>query len=197
MKTFEAFTLLEGPARLTASCPAGQDLYVWLPAIVGWIDIDGRRFDPSGKGIMRAEGQTDFEMAIHYRSVVSETWAACLDRGRLERAFERLQSTAATSVTVVGHTLSARIPAGSGAKLAVVAVTRAPGWTCRSDRTWTPPVDFGGLIGVELGPGATTIECHFQPSGLKPGAAGSGLALLVTLGLAAWDRRRTRVVTAR
>jgi hypothetical protein len=60
----------------------------------------------------------------------------------------------------------------------VVAETWDRGW--RSSEGKTVPVDAARL-GVELGPGAGTLELRYRPAGLVPGAALSLLAVLTLL----------------
>ncbi|HWN43338.1 MAG TPA: YfhO family protein [Thermoanaerobaculia bacterium] len=75
-----------------------------------------------------------------------------------------------------------------GRSTLVVAETWDHGWRASAGGKPVPvvPVD-GALLGVELGPGAGTLELRYRPAGLVVGA---WLTLLGLLGLAALFRRR-------
>lgn len=73
----------------------------------------------------------------------------------------------------------------------VVAETWDRGWRALAGGRPVPvvPVD-GALLGVELGPGAGTLELRYRPAGLLPGAALSCLGFLAILPAFLLRRRR-------
>ncbi|NUP39863.1 MAG: YfhO family protein, partial [Streptomyces sp.] len=193
-----------GAAVLTATCTPGSEAYVWAPQFTGTATLDGAR--PVGMGghlpavrapmaavgTVPASGQVRVSLRFFGHLRLPDQPVGCLVRSRLDGAVRQLTATGATDVRVDGHHLSATLPAGSTGT-AVVAVPRIEGWRCAAGGASAKPAHkYLGLIAVPLDGRATSIDCTFQPPGLKAGGAvgAAALAGLVATGL--WYRRVNR-----
>ncbi|MFP5502066.1 MAG: hypothetical protein ACLGIN_06225, partial [Candidatus Sericytochromatia bacterium] len=117
-------------------------------------------FDPRGEALLEVAPNADLTPG----SV--EAWAASLNRIRFQTE-------------------------GAGAGLVVVSESHDPGWRAFAEERELPVHRVDGLLlGVEVPPGAQTVELRYEPRLWRAGLAGSGLSLLL---LAAWGylaRRR-------
>ncbi|BFV57193.1 YfhO family protein [Kitasatospora sp. CMC57] len=116
----------------------------------------------------------------------------CLDRAALDRALTR--PSGVTAVHSAGHSIDAELPPGSTGT-ALISVPAVPGWQCSVDDGPERPVSSVlGMIGVPLGAGASRLSCGYLTPGLTAGAALSGAALAVLVGVALVTllRRRAR-----
>ncbi|WOX21646.1 YfhO family protein [Streptomyces solicathayae] len=192
-----------GAVTLTGSCPAGSEVWLWAPEFTGSAALDGRPpvdfagKAPSVRGPMQPLGTVPasgaVRIALHARHgggpALPRQPVGCLVEDRLDRAVRELTATGATGVRVTGHTLTARLPAGSTGT-AVVAAPRIPGWRCATDGAEpAPAARHLGLIAVPLGAGASSVSCVFRPPGLRLGGAAGATALLAMTAVALLDRR--------
>ncbi|MFF3463303.1 YfhO family protein [Streptomyces sp. NPDC001984] len=190
---------------ITASCPAGTDVYLWAPHFSGSARLaggeDGKfRSDALGAkiavmrrlGTVPASGRVRIELSPDRSSRVPDGAVGCLDTARLHTAAARLAATGATKVTVSDGTLHAELPAGSRGT-AVVAAPRIAGWRCATgDAPAVPAADRHGLIAVPLDGSSTSLTCTFHPPGLRLGGAvgAASLLALILLGTLTAVRRR-------
>ncbi|MFG2645585.1 YfhO family protein [Streptomyces sp. NPDC048370] len=197
-----------GVTTLTASCPAGSGLWFWAPELQGSAALSGERpvsfFGglPSVQGPMRtlgtvpASGSVRVELRGDEPPSLPRQPLGCLDQERLATAVRGLTATGATDIHVSGHTLTARLPAGSTGT-AVIAVPRISGWSCAAgDAAPAPAQRYLGLLAVPLDSTTTSVSCTFRPPGLRVGGAIGALALLALLALGLrtrFARRATRV----
>ncbi|MFF0965129.1 YfhO family protein [Streptomyces sp. NPDC003703] len=200
---------------ITASCPAGSEVYLWAPHFSGTARLTaapagaagpGAAYGPTGRfasdgakiaamqrlGRVPASGRLRVELAPSRTGTVPDGAVGCLDTARLAAAVRHLKATGASEVSVSGGTLHARLPAGSTGT-AVVAAPRIAGWRCAADgKAAVPAEQYYGLIAVPLDGSATGLTCTFHPPGLRLGAAVGGVSLLVLalLGVLGAVRRR-------
>ncbi|MEV6326775.1 YfhO family protein [Streptomyces sp. NPDC051909] len=197
---------------LTASCPAGSEVWFWAPDYQGTATLSGTPAAPpaafAGKppsvrapmrrlGAVPASGAVRVELTPGPKARLPLKLPArpigCLERHRLDTAVRDLTATGATAVRATGHTLTAELPAGSTGT-AVLAVPRISGWRCAAgDAPLEPAHRRLGLLAVPLDGKATTVTCSFRPPGVKVGGAVGAAALLALLLTALLHRsRRTR-----
>ncbi|MGW3288331.1 YfhO family protein [Streptomyces sp. NPDC001002] len=190
---------------ITASCPAGNQVYLWAPHYAGTAQLGdgptGRfRSDAPGTkiaamqplGTAPASGRLKIELTPSRPSRVPEGAVGCLDTARLHTAVEHLKATGATKVSVDDGTIKAQLPAGSTG-IAVVAAPRIAGWRCAAgDHSAVPAKAYHGLIAVPLDGSSTNLTCTFHPPGLRLGSAVGGVSLLtlILLGVLGAVRRR-------
>ncbi|MFJ6087519.1 YfhO family protein, partial [Streptomyces sp. NPDC092369] len=190
---------------ITASCPAGSQVYLWAPHYAGAARLGdgpaGRfRSDAPGTkiaamqplGTAPASGRLKIELTPSRPSRVPEGAVGCLDTARLHTAVEHLKATGATTVSVDDGTIKAQLPVGSTG-IAVVAAPRIAGWRCAAgDHSAAPAKAYHGLIAVPLDGSSTTLICTFHPPGLRLGSAvgGASLLTLILLGVLGAVRRR-------
>ncbi|GGJ01084.1 membrane protein [Streptomyces brasiliensis] len=190
---------------ITASCPAGEDVYLWAPHYSGTARLaDGEaaqfRSDAVGAkiavmrrlGTVPASGRLRIELSPDRNSRVPDRAVGCLDTARLRTAAAQLEATGATKVTVSDATLHAELPAGSKGT-AVVAAPRIAGWRCATgDAPATPAESRHGLIAIPLDGSSTSLTCTFHPPGLRLGGAvgAASLLALILLGTLTAVRRR-------
>ncbi|MEZ3178913.1 YfhO family protein [Streptomyces pimonensis] len=197
-----------GRPTITARCPAGSEVHLWVPHFSGTARLTGAdgppgrfRSDPGTKiaameplGTVPASGRLRIELLPNRTGVVPDGAVGCLDGARLRTAVGRLRSTGATEVSVSDGTVRAVLPAGSTGT-AVLAAPRIAGWRCAAgDAPAVPAKEYYGLIAVPLDGSATSVTCTFHPPGLRLGGAvgGASLLALILLGtLTAVRRRRT------
>ncbi|MCI3275822.1 YfhO family protein [Streptomyces cylindrosporus] len=196
-----------GKPTITATCPAGNEVYLWAPHFSGTArTADGAtgRFRSDALvtkiaamqrlGTVPPSGKLRIELTPNRDSRVPQGAVGCLDTARLHTAVEHLKATGATRVSVDDATVKAQLPAGSKG-VAVIAAPRIAGWRCAAgDATAVPAKAYHGLIAVPLDGSANSLTCTFHPPGLRLGATVGGASLL-TLGLlgvlTAVRRRRT------
>ncbi|MFD5142735.1 YfhO family protein [Streptomyces sp. NPDC058401] len=145
-------------------------------------------------GTAAADGRFTFSVRTAQDGQVLPSDAlGCLDQAAFDAAVAGLKAGGATHVTAGGHTVEARLPAGSTGT-AVLATTPSPGWSCSVDGgPARPPVSYQGLLGVPLGSGgADRLACAYVPEGLRAGLAGTAAGLLLVAGVLAAARRRVR-----
>ncbi|MFE5630094.1 YfhO family protein [Streptomyces sp. NPDC056543] len=185
-----------GVTTLSATCPAGSQVWLWAPELKGTAALAGRPpltfFGglPSVQGPMQtlgavpASGAVRIELRGDARAAsLPREPVACLDRARLDTAVQRLTATGATSVHVSGHTLTAELPAGSRGT-ALIAAPRISGWSCAAgDAPPAPAQRHLGLLAVPIDSTATSVSCTFRPPGLRLGGAIAAVALLALLAL--------------
>ncbi|MFJ2904913.1 YfhO family protein [Streptomyces sp. NPDC087212] len=192
-------------ASITATCPAGDEVYLWAPRYSGTAATGsgptGRfRADRGTKisamqrlGTVPASGHLRVDLTPAAPSPVPAGAVGCLDTDRLHTAVARLKATGATEVHVSDATVEARIPAHSKG-VAVIAAPRIAGWRCAAGADDAVPAgQYHGLIAVPLDGSATTVTCTFHPPGLRLGTAVGAsalLGLLLTATLGALRRRR-------
>ncbi|MDT9690393.1 YfhO family protein [Streptomyces sp. P9(2023)] len=188
----------DGPGQvttLTATCRPHTRLSLWAPELTGTAALNGQppvSFSgrlPAVQGALRtlgtvpASGEVRIELRGSARPTLPPRPVGCLDRARLDAVVRRLTETGATAVRVTGHSLSARLPAGSTGT-AVIAVPRVPGWRCAAgDAAPAPARRHLGLLAVPIDPTTPTVTCTFRPPGLRAGAAIAALAFLALLAL--------------
>ncbi|MDH6217020.1 YfhO family protein [Streptomyces pseudovenezuelae] len=190
---------------ITASCPAGSQVYLWAPHYAGTAQLGdgptGRfRSDALGTkiaameplGTAPASGRLRIDLTPSRASRVPEGAVGCLDTARLHTSVEHLKATGATEVSVDDGTIKAQLPAGSTGT-AVVAAPRIAGWRCAAgDDSAVPAKAYHGLIAVPLDGSSTSLTCTFHPPGLRLGTAvaGASLLTLILLGVLGAVRRR-------
>ncbi|MCT4352479.1 YfhO family protein [Streptomyces sp. Je 1-79] len=200
-----------GVTTLTASCPAGTQLWLWAPELKGTASLDGGPpvsfFGglPSVQGPMQTLGTVPASGAVRIELHGSASQSGplpdlprqpvgCLERERLDTAVRQLTATGATSVHVSGHTLTAELPAGSTGT-AVVAAPRISGWHCAAgDDDPAPAQRYLGLLAVPIDSTTASVRCTFRPPGLRLGGAIAAVALIVLLA-PVFRRRFARRVT--
>ncbi|MEU8618833.1 YfhO family protein [Streptomyces sp. NPDC048623] len=199
-------------ATLTASCPAGSEVWFWAPRYRGTATLSTTSATPAvgfaGKlpsvlapmqrlGTVPASGAVRIELTpdpkAKPRLKLPARPVGCLERQRLDSAVRELTATGATAVRATGHTLTAELPAGSTGT-AVLAVPRISGWRCAAgDAPLEPAHRRLGLLAVPLDGKATSVTCSFRPPGVRLGGAVGAAALLALLLTALLHRsRRTR-----
>jgi uncharacterized membrane protein YfhO len=193
--------------RLTASCPAGSDVYFWSPDFKGRVTLPGSApVDflgrmPTHRAAVEHLGKVPgnggrFTAAVRVmeRGTLSTNGVGCLDPGKLAAAERELTAGAATDIHVTDDGVSAKLPAGAHG-YAVVAAPAIKGWLCSTDNGPSRPArSYLGLISVPVTAGATSLSCSFTPPGLHLGEAVGGASLLGVAALAAygWWRGRRR-----
>ncbi|MGW4009205.1 YfhO family protein [Streptomyces sp. NPDC004763] len=192
---------------IAAQCPAGSEVYLWVPHFSGTARLTdtparpliGRFTSDAAKiaamqrlGTAPASGRVRIELSPTRTGTVPDGAVGCLDTARLRTAVQRLDETGADEVTVSDGTVRAQLPAGSTGT-AVLAAPRIAGWRCAADGAETKPAaTYYGLVAVPLDGSATSVTCTFHPPGLRLGAAvgGASLLTLVLLGTLTAVRRR-------
>jgi hypothetical protein len=116
-------------------------------------------------------------------------------------AFTALHETPLTQTALTGGTASVRMAsynrlrldtAGPGPGLVVVSEAFDPGWQAWAGPERLPVHRVDGLVlGIEVPPGAQSIELRYEPPAWRAGLAVSGLSGLL-LGLWLWLGRRRR-----
>ena len=187
----------------TGTCAPRSEIYFYAPWYTGWLAGNGtsaERLDAVqpltrnplvSLGTTPANGKVAFAVKAKITQELPDPVLGCLDRAKLTAAIARLRATGATHVVAGGHTIAATLPAGSTG-MAVLAVPAIKGWTCSAGGSARAPVSFYGFIGVPLDGTATRVRCSFEPPGLRPGLAASGVALVILLGVA-FGRKLIRV----
>lgn len=193
---------------VTVSCPAGNEVYLWMPYYAGTAKVTGSdligryRSDTSTKiaamqrlGHVPASGKVRISLAPTTWSFVPDNSVGCLDTAKLRTAAEHLKATGATKVSVSDGTLKAELPAGSKGT-AVISAPRIAGWRCAVDGApQRPAAEYYGLLAVPLDGKATSLTCTFHTPGLRLGLAAGGVSLLglvlVLLAIGLRGRRRT------
>ncbi|MFE2232304.1 YfhO family protein [Streptomyces sp. NPDC059442] len=194
-----------GAVTLTASCPAGAQVWFWAPdyrgtaALAGGAPVAFVGRPPAVIGPMQrlgtvpASGEVRIALDPATRPVLPRQPVGCLVEDRLTAAVRRSTTIGATAVRTSGHALTAELPPGSKGT-ALVAVPRISGWTCSAGNAAPVPARRHlGLIAVPLDGTATTVGCSFRPPGLRLGGAIGATALLCLLAIGARQRflRRT------
>ncbi|MEU9101979.1 YfhO family protein [Streptomyces sp. NPDC048361] len=184
---------------LTQGCPAGTDIFLWAPDHFGTARLGGgpvvemRGGAPSRRAPLIPFGTSAGPGRASHVTLSPADRAAelgCLDRAALARAVDHLRTAGATRVSVSDSSVRAELPAGARG-LAVFAMPRIAGWTCRVDGgAASPAADYLGLTAVSLPSAARTVECGFRPPGLRSGLLVGGASALTLLCLAAWPRLR-------
>ncbi|KQV17383.1 MULTISPECIES: YfhO family protein [unclassified Kitasatospora] len=139
-----------------------------------------------------ADGRFALELRTGAAAQIPAQPVGCLDRTALSAALARPNGV--TAVHSTGHSVSAELPPGSTGT-ALISVPAVDGWQCAvGDGLEQPAPSVLGMIGVPLGTGASRLSCTYRPPGLLPGAAMSGAALAVLVGVALVTllRRRAR-----
>ncbi|MFF0968941.1 YfhO family protein [Streptomyces sp. NPDC003703] len=194
----------KGSVTLTTTCTPGSRAYLSALTFNGTATLDGGRpVAFAGKlpavrpplrsiGVVPASGKVRVELRHTGWLDLPEQPIGCLVPARLERAVKQLSATGATRVQVGGHSVTARIPAGSTGT-AVLAIPRIKGWRCSAgDGPERPAAAYLGLIAVPLDGTAGSVRCDFRPPGLRKGAAVGAAALAGLVATALWYRRTRR-----
>ncbi|MFE7602988.1 YfhO family protein [Streptomyces sp. NPDC057494] len=189
---------------LTATCPAGSQVWFWAPEYRGTAALAGERpveFDgkpPSVRAPMQALGTVPESGAVRIdlgpegKVRLPREPVGCLVRARLDSAVRQLTATGATRVRADGHTVTAELPPGSTG-VAVLAAPRISGWRCAAgDADARPAGAYEGLVAVPLDGRATTVSCSFRPPGIRLGGAVGAAALLALAATGFLHRRRAR-----
>ncbi|WP_405011472.1 YfhO family protein [Kitasatospora sp. NBC_01539] len=186
---------------LAASCTPGRTAFLYAPWLGGAVMGPRGTSNSWGRqpmtampirelGEVPADGTLTVRLRASHRTEIPGLPVGCLDRSALHAALGGL--TGATKVTTGGHTLHARLPAGSTGT-ALVSVPAVDGWHCSVDGgPARAPRSELGMIGVPLGAGASTVSCDYRPPGLTAGLAASGAAAAVLLGVAVVTPLRRR-----
>ncbi|MER5430468.1 YfhO family protein [Streptomyces sp. NPDC002588] len=205
---------VDAPDRptITASCPAGSEVYLWAPHFSGTARLAGASAEgltgrfradhhPLTKiaamqrlGLVPASGRLRIELSPNADGTVPDRAVGCLDTGKLSAATARLEATGATEVSVDDGTVRAELPAGSKGT-AVLAAPRIAGWRCAAgDADPVPAAEYHGLIAVPLDGSSTSVTCTFHPPGLRLGTVVGSGSLVILLGVCAlaWRRRVAR-----
>ncbi|WUS98812.1 YfhO family protein [Streptomyces sp. NBC_00708] len=187
-----------GTYTLSATCPAGSEVYLWAPDLFGRArlgtaeEADYRGELPGRRAELRRLGDGGGTLAVSLRvarpGTVPHEAVGCLDRTRLAAAVSGLKRTGATRVTVTGSGVRAELPPHTRGT-AVLAAPRIAGWSCDG----RPAGSYLGLVAAPVTDGRTTVDCAFRPPGLRAGTfAGAGaLAALLATVLIPRARRRT------
>ncbi|GAA5052385.1 YfhO family protein [Streptomyces similanensis] len=189
---------------LATTCTPGSRVYLSALTFIGSATMDGSRpVDFNGKlpatrpalqslGVTPASGKVRVELRHTGWLGLPKQPIGCLVENRLERAVRQLSAGGATEVRVGGHSVTARIPAGSTGT-ALLAVPRIKGWSCAAGAGPARPAQsYLGLIAVPLDGTATSVSCRFRPPGLLRGAAVGAGALVCLVATALWCRRGRR-----
>lgn len=198
--------------RIEASCPAGDQAYLWAPDFKGTAGLDGvkgaervwymggmpsHRAPVQRLGDVPAGGRLRLLLtAVSGRFSVEPDGVGCLSPRALVAAESRLTMSGAIQVRVGDDGVRARLPRGSRG-YAVVAAPAISGWSCGVDGGPAHAAQsYLGLVSVPLGEatgtGDRTVSCTFTPPGLHQGEAIGAAAFAGTLGVVAygWWRRR-------
>ncbi|TDC54405.1 hypothetical protein E1212_02910 [Jiangella ureilytica] len=198
--------------RVTASCPAGSEVYLASPAFVGevldetigWRTVLRQTTRAPGVytgapvlrvGVAGPDGSVEVALRVYGPARLPASPLGCLDRGALTAAVAGLRAGAPSSIDVGGHGIAVSLPAGGAASTVVFGVIRSPGWRCSAgDGAASTPETVGGLIAVPVDAGVTSVACEWQPRGLRMGLAlgAAALAVVGLLGLVALVQRRRR-----
>ncbi|MYS79943.1 YfhO family protein [Embleya scabrispora] len=187
----------------TAKCTPGNGVYWYSPTLYGPVNQNGAEALSEGStgdaqagvvpvGTVPASGIVEVKVSTTADADIPARPIGCLDPGLLAKSVRQLTTTGATAVSVGGHSIEARLPAGSTGT-AVIATTATDGWVCsRQGGAMKKPDNRYGLIAIPVEPGTTRIACSFTPPGLRAGLAGGGAALLAVLAVPAtvWLRQR-------
>lgn len=201
-----AYEVPAGTYTLSATCPAGSEVFLWAPDLFGTalLGAGGEPADvrgdlPARRAGMLPLGPGSGRIAVTLRAerdgTVPHESLGCLDPGRLASAVAGLKRTGATRVTVSGSGLHAELPPHTEG-LAVLAAPRIAGWSCDG----RPAGSYLGLVAVPVGGGRTAVDCSFRPPGLRAGSLAGAAALAALLATAfgpaalARTRRRRRLV---
>jgi len=189
----------------SVSCAAGTTAYWAAPDFAGKVVALGHTIsfavDTSAysraitrMGTVPASGAFTARISPASGSATPAAPIGCLDSAKLADAVAQLKATAATSIAVGGHNLSAVVSAARAGDLAVIATPDQPGWQCSANGgAPAQPADYHGLLAVRLDPGRDDLACSFTPPGLGLGAVAGGVsaaALAAVLALPALIRRR-------
>ncbi|WP_274559378.1 YfhO family protein [Streptomyces spiramyceticus] len=208
-------TALRSSGTLTATCPAGSEVFLWAPDFFGTARLQGggteadirgglpaRRAAVQPLGTVPADGRVSITLKGGPAKGLPRQSVGCLDRDRLADAVDGLRAGGATAVHVTDSGVRAVVPPGAKGT-AVFAMPRIAGWSCATDGGKARPAgSYLGLVAVPLeGDGrAVTLACEFSPPGLRIGVLVGGLSLLVLLAVAAvprfQDRRRSAMKTS-
>ncbi|WP_162606161.1 YfhO family protein [Jiangella asiatica] len=195
--------------RVTASCPAGSEVYLAAPAFVGEVLDDATGWRAvlwqssrlpgvyTGAPVLRAgaagaDGAVEVTLRVYGPARLPANPLGCLDRAALSAAVASLRAGAPSSVDVSGHGITATLPPSSPASTVVFGVVRTPGWHCSTGGDDATPETVGGLIAVPVEAGDTDVACSYRPRGLRMGLAvgAASLAVVAAVGVAAGVRRR-------
>ncbi|MFE9859512.1 YfhO family protein [Streptomyces sp. NPDC005780] len=187
-----------GAYRLTASCPANSEVYLWAPDLFGRarLGASGEQADfrgelPGRRAGMRLLGTGGGPLAVPLRvaraGTVPHEALGCLDRGRLDAAVAGLKRTGATRVEVTDGGVRAELPPDTHG-VAVLAAPRIAGWSCNG----RPADSYLGLVAVPVSGDRTTVDCTFRPPGLRAGSLAGAGALAALLATVLIPRARTR-----
>lgn len=192
---------------MTASCPAGSEVYFWAPDFKGRVTLPGAapvdflgRMPTHRAAVERlgtvpgGGGKFTMPVRVLEPGTLSTDGVGCLDRSKLATAERKLAAGAATRVHVTDDGISAQLPSGTHG-FAVVAAPAIKGWSCATNNGPARPAhSYLGLISVPVTVGATSVSCAFTPPGLHLGEAVGGASLLGVAALAAygWWRGRRR-----
>lgn len=185
-----AYEAPAGTYTLSASCPAGSEVFLWAPDLFGTalLGAGGEPADvrgdlPARRAGMLPLGQGSGRIAVTLRAerdgTVPHESLGCLDPGRLASAVAGLKRTGATRVTVSGSGLHAELPPHTEG-LAVLAAPRIAGWSCDG----RPAGSYLGLVAVPVGRDRTALDCSFRPPGLRAGSLAGAAALAALLATA-------------
>ena len=191
--------------RLESSCPAGSQIYLWAPYVMGTVHLTHRpQVREVGSWISHRAALAPIGTAPRggaftaWVRVTQPGWLdtggiGCLDRGALAAAERRIAAGAATSVHVTDDGISARLPRGARG-FAVIATPAITGWTCSTTGGGParPAQPYLGLLSVPLDGRTTGVSCSFTPPGLHTGEAVGGASLLGLAALAGYGWWRTR-----
>ncbi|WP_053207159.1 YfhO family protein [Jiangella muralis] len=198
--------------RVTASCPAGTEVYMAAPAFVGdvlaadtgWRAVLGQGTRAPGVyngapllrvGTAGADGAVEVKLRVYGPARLPASPLGCLDRTALSDAVAGLRAGAPTSIDVTGHGVAATLPPSSTPSTVVLGVIRSPGWRCSAgDGPATTPTTAGGLIALPVPAGVTDVSCEYRPRGLRMGLAvgAAALAVVAALGVVGLVQRRRR-----
>lgn len=196
--------------RVTASCPAGSDVYLAASAFVGevldetagWLTVLRQTTRSPGVytgapmlrvGTAAADGAVEVVLRVYGPAQLPASPVGCLDRGALTEAVAALRAGAPSSVDVSGHGVVAALAPSGSASTVVLGVLRSPGWRCSVDGgDDATPRTVAGLIAVPVEAGASEVSCAYRPRGLRMGLAvgAAALAVVAVMGVVAALRRR-------
>ncbi|MFJ2742634.1 YfhO family protein [Streptomyces sp. NPDC087440] len=181
-------------------CTPGSPVFVWAPGLKGSARLDAGQpvgFDAK-RGRVRAPMQQvgmapgDGRVRVWLEgSGKRGAEVACLRTDRLAAAVRELRARAASGVSFGDGTVEARIPAGTGKRVAVVAAPRIAGWQCAVAGTEpAPAAAYLGMLAVPVDPEGGLLRCTFRPPGLRAGSAVGGAALVGVVGWLVLQRIR-------
>ncbi|MFJ4873672.1 YfhO family protein [Streptomyces sp. NPDC088745] len=186
------------------TCTPGAPVFVWAPGLKGSARLGAGQpvgFD-ARRGRVRAPMQQvgvapgDGRVRVRLEgSGKRGAEVACLRGDRLAAAVRELRGAPEVSGVSFGDgTVEARVPGGTGNRMAVVAAPRIAGWRCGvAGAEPVPAASYLGMLAVPVGPGGGLVRCEFHPPGLRAGSAVGGAALVGAAGTGAamwWRRRR-------